>query len=349
MMEVKNVKNNPPKINIHPPKQYRRHLLCFHIKMPKSAEKFFCEPCDFSCSKRSNYTTHLATRKHIGNVRKPNGNAVKCHDETDLQFGCEKCNKNYNNRSGLWKHNVKHHPEVEEEPVLCMELVPVDPMKQKNELMELVQELIQQNQEIRNMLEQQSTQIKELSERAPQQTMVVSNSNVVVNNHFNLNVFLNETCKDAINMSEFINNIEIQYSDLEELGRIGYVDGISKILVDKLQELDVYRRPIHCTDIKRETIYIKDENVWNKDTDDNARMMSIIKRMANKHMNKIPDWYRDHPESKVLDSRHFTQHMNIMRAAIGGPGGSTVKQSTINNNRVLKQVLKQVHIDKDKK
>jgi len=311
--------------------------------MPKNADLYVCAACDFKCSKRSNYNAHLATRKHKGHVwtqeRTP-----KNADNMNLQYVCEICDKKYYDRSGLRKHNIKHHSATEPpapEPAVCMELVPVEAMRQKNELMELVQELIRQNQEIRELLEQQTEQIKELSSRPT----TVSNK-VVVNNHFNMNVFLNEHCKDAINMNDFINNLEIQYSDLEELGRIGYVDGISKILVGRLQELDVRRRPIHCTDIKRETIYIKDENVWNKDTEDNARLLGVIKKVANKNLNKIPEWYKDHPDSKVLDSKHFTQHMDIMRAAIGGPGGSTKHQSAINNDRVMKQVLKRVVIDK---
>jgi hypothetical protein len=222
-----------------------------------------------------------------------------------------------------------------------MEIVSVErKMEKKVELMDLVQELIKQNQEIREMLVQQNEQIKELSSRP-----VVTNK-VVVNNHFNLNMFLNERCKDAINMSEFINDLQIQYSDLEQLGRVGYVEGISRILVDRLQQLDVYHRPIHCTDIKRETIYIKDENVWNKDTEDNTKILSVIKKVANKNLNRIPDWHNDHPESSVFDSKEFNQHMDIMMAAIGGIGGSTREKSAANNDRVLKQLLKFVHVDK---
>jgi len=215
--------------------------------LPKICYKFYCENCDYGTSKKSSYDDHLISAKHIKSMV-GNENLPKICSE----FICQNCCKTYKDNSGLWRHKKK-----------CNITIITDSNAESIDKDKLILMLINQNAEL----------IKETSEFKNMMMKVIENgthntTNNTTNSHnksFNLQFFLNETCKDAMNIMDFVDSIKLQLSDLEGVGELGYVEGISKIIVKNLKELDITQRPVHCTDKKRETMYIKDDDKWEKD------------------------------------------------------------------------------------
>ena len=202
---------------------------------PKNAHKYYCDKCDFKCSKTSDWTRHKLTRKHQ--------NRTNLNDFTPItpkDYLCCKCNKSFNARNSLWYHKQKCNQSDYQSEDLESE-IPINPN------ITVVMDLLKQNQELQKQL------IDAVKVNGPS----IQNNTINNNQKFNLNFFLNEQCKDAINMSDFIENMKLNIEDLTETGRLGYVDGIARILVNKLQELYIYQRPLNCKDNKREKIYIK--------------------------------------------------------------------------------------------
>ncbi len=242
--------------------------------MPKNAEKFICEICDFVCSKESNYTIHLMTRKHklltTTNEKMPKNAAIKLHE-------CS-CGKKYKFASSLCYHKKKCNNNKESINNVCDN-------NEINELKNIVKDLMKQNNDL----------IKTIIEITPKigNTTITNNMNNT-NNNFNLHFFLNEQCKDAININEFVNSLEITIDDLNYTKDNGLMKGITDVMIRGLKELDIYKRPIHCTDIKRETLYIKDENKWEKD-EHNEKMKETIIIMANKERDAINAWKEEYP------------------------------------------------------
>ena len=289
--------------------------------MPKNAEKYCCEKCNFKCSKKSNYTQHLLTRKHQMEI---NGNQWKSKNAV-----CETCNKTFKTVSGLWKHKKKCIPK--QEPVEeTNDKLPEVPS------MDMFVDLLKQNQELQKQLIEA---VKAGGSHIENQTNINTNNN----QKFNLNFFLNEQCKDAINMSDFLENMELNLEDLSETGRLGYVGGISRILINKLQELDVYKRPMHCTDMKRETLYIKENDEWEKHANSREKMSKIIGQVANKNCRNIPQWQEEHPESQVFDTPENIEYMNICNVSLGGLGEVENRQ---HRDKIMRSVVKEIMINK---
>jgi len=286
---------------------------------------FVCEKCQFYSDRKNNYEKHLMSIKHKAN-----------YEPTIIL--CDKCNKQYKTRTGLWKHKKTCNANT------CTD-VNVRPEKLTLEI--VIEELMRQNQEIKHLLMEQTEKIQELTNRPPHQVIqqISNGNNNIINNttQFNLNVFLNETCKHAINLSEFIDNIRIEMSDVEEVGRLGYVDGISRIILNELNRLTVFRRPIHCTDAKRETIYVKNNDKWAKDVE-NQQVEKVVKTVAEKNIQLVPEWRHQHPEAGDGESPLHEKHLNIMIAAIGGIGGSSEQKTRQNMDKVIKQLVKSVHV-----
>ena len=202
---------------------------------------------------------------------------------------------------------------------------------------EIIKMLIKENSEFKNL-------ILEIVKKDTQTINNNTNTNCNnVNNSFNLQFFLNEKCKDAINISDFIDNIKLQLTDLETTGRVGYVDGVSKILIKNLNELDTYSRPIHCSDLKREVLYIKDNDEWTKETDDKPLLKNAIKQVANKNIKQISEWTNLYPDCRNSDSKKNNQYLNIVMNSMSG--GSNEEQ-TNNLLNIVKNVTKVVAIDK---
>ena len=319
--------------------------------MPKNAEIFHCNKCNFKCSKKSNYDQHLLTRKHNMEL---NGNDWKSKNAV-----CENCEKTFKTASGLWKHQQKcankqmlqqnepYLPHNEPEPEISKRDILT--------ILEQNQELLTSNQEFKQLMLDQSRQIQEQQEenQALQKQLIeavkVSGSHIenqTINNNnqkFNLQFFLNEQCKDAINMSDFIENMELDIEDLTETGRLGYVGGISRILVNKLQEMDIYKRPLHCTDMKRETLYIKENDEWAKEDNSKEKMSSIIGKVANKNCRNIQKWTDDHPEYQVFDSLDNMEYIRLTQAVLGGFGEQECKQF---KDKIIRGVIKEVMVNK---
>jgi len=307
----------------------------------KCSDKFYCELCDYKCSKQSVFNKHLTTRKHINN----NDNNAKMFQKCPTIYECEFCPKVFKDRAGLWRHNKKCNEDTQK---------PLEP-PERNTDSEMILELLKQNQEFKQLMIDQSKQIQEQQQKNEElqkqliETVKVSGSHIenqTINNNnqkFNLNFFLNEQCKDAINMSDFIENMELDIEDLTETGRLGYVGGISRILVNKLQEMDIYKRPLHCTDMKRETLYIKDNDEWEKQANSKDKMGSIINKVANKNCQNLPEWTKDHPEYQIFDSPENMEYMNMTQAVLGGFGEQECKQF---KDKIIRGVIKEVMVNK---
>jgi len=271
------------------------------MKTPsKNAKIFECKSCDFSSSKESEYIRHLATSKHkrLTNIENDNKN-------TKI-FTCDLCSKHYFSRVGLWKHEkvcIKNNNVILSDTDIAANVSNID--KEINQVItkDMFMELINDNKEMIKIIKDQHEQIKSM---IPKMGNTINNT--TNNNNFNLNVFLNEQCKDAININEFIKSLKITLEDLYFTRKNGIAQGISNLMINGLKELDVYKRPIHCTDFKRDIVYIKEHDKWEKD--DNKKIMKkTIEIVANKQRNKISDWVDLHPywiEDEKLQYEYLT-------------------------------------------
>jgi len=285
-------------------------------KMPENADIFFCVVCDFKCCKKSNYDKHLTTLKHKNRTNLnilEQKNAKKCHL-------CKYCGKTYNARNSLWYHEQKCNTEKDE---------PTDK--------ELIMMLIKENSELKNM-------VLDVCQKIQPITNTVNSHNINSNNKtFNLNVFLNETCKDAMNITDFVDSLKIQLSDLENIGELGYVNGISNIIVKKLNSLEENKRPIHCADKKREVLYIKDHDKWEKENEDNNKIRKAIKKIANKNISLIPEFKKKYPDCIKYSSPYSDQYNKIIVESMGGSGDNDIEKE----NKIIKNIAKVVIIDKN--
>lgn len=303
-------------------------------KLSKNSEEkndeFYCEHCDYKCSLIQHWKQHISTKKHKNRIFNNIDNSVN----NDIQYFECGCGKIYKDRSGLWKHKKKCNGYIKNE------LPYIDANTQLTP--ELVLKLIEQNKELQQTLIDQNKTIIELAQKAGSYN--TTNTNCGNNNKtFNLQVFLNETCKDAINMTDFVNQIQISLSELEETGKIGYAEGISKVFIKNLNEIDYTERPIHCSDSKRETIYIKDANQWTKDDENKTSLMKAIKQVANKNIKQIPEWQKVHPNYCDPESKDNDKYMNII---LNSMSGSTKEESEKNYEKIARNIAKEVVINK---
>ena len=286
-------------------------------KLLKVAQKYICEVCDYSTYKKSSYVKHLSTDKH---KKTENDSKMVVNDSEKsqkvAQFECN-CGKIYKYDSGYYRHKkicvIENDNKEDGE----------NSIKNDADKDELIIMLIKQNYEL----------IKETSECKNMMMKVIENgthnTNISnVNSHnkaFNLNFFLNETCKDAMNITDFVDSIKLQLSDLEKVGELGYVNGISNIIVKNLKELDVTQRPVHCTDKKRETLYIKDENKWEKD-DEKKKLRKVIKRVASKNQRLLLKFKEVHPDCGTSSSKYSDQYNTIIVESMGGSGDNDLEK-----------------------
>ncbi len=313
-------------------------------KSPKISYKFFCEVCDYKCSKQSEYNKHILTAKH---QKITNGNKKS---PKNLHCICKFCNKTFKYRSGLSRHNKTCNGEknslTKTDNTDSTDLTDnIDSMNDEVSKSDII-EILKQNQEFKELLTEQQSEIQDLHKQIIDSVKQNGNTlNQTINNNqkFNLNFFLNEQCKDAINMSDFIENIELDIEDLTETGRLGYVGGISRILINKLQELDIYKRPLHCTDVKRETLYIKDNDEWCKENNSKEKFSTIIGQVANKNCRNIQKWTEENPGYEIFDSPENMEYINLTQAALGGLGEQESRQF---KDKILRSVIKEVMVNK---
>jgi hypothetical protein len=308
-------------------------------KIPKNPSIHFCEFCDYTTSSKKDFNKHNSTRKHKKNEKenKLEQNRTKNPEKSHSNFVCEKCNKSYISKSGLWNHKKKCIEKPIENAIVTTELTSTA----------AIIEIIKQNQEFKTLLIEQQKENKELINKVielSKEPRIVNNGTMTQNNnqkHFNLQFFLNDTCKDAITIKQFIDNIQISLEDLESVGRNGHIKGISEIVLKELKTLDVTKRPIHCTDLKREVIYLKEEDAWNKDDDDNTKLKNIIRTVENKSWNKIPEWQQENPDVVILDTPENMLNAQIMRNICGNDNAAKQRE------KIVKVIAKEMHLEKE--
>lgn len=311
-------------------------------KYLKNAETYFCESCDFICCKKSNYDKHILTSKH---KFRTNLNDFSPKNAEKIYL-CNSCNKTYKARNSLWYHQKKcldNLEKVEEQKIQLETDEPyvTDDKKQKQGSTDaLIQYLMKENAEFKQLLIDQNKQMMELAKNTG------SNNTTNSHNNFNLNVFLNETCKNAINIMDFVNQLQVGVKELEETGRLGFTDGISKIFIDGLTQLDINNRPVHCSDFKREILYIKSDDQWNKESDDKPILTNAIKHVACKNMKQISEWTKANPEYNNSSSKQNDKYLQIVYEAMSG---TTEEECKKNYNKIIKNIVKQSVIDKKEK
>jgi hypothetical protein len=299
---------------------------------PKIANLFVCEKCDYKCSKPCDFVKHNLTLKH----KKDDAEDILDDAKVATKYFCE-CGKEYKHRQGLWKHKKKC-PDI----INKLNEVSNDAVQNNQITPELIMSILHQNNEFQQMLIEQNKTIIELSKNS---SMTNCNNTTNSNNKsFNLNFFLNETCKDAMNIMDFVNSIKIQLTDLENFGNLGYVQGISKIIVNNLNLLDETKRPVHCADSKREVMYIKDDNKWEKENEDKAKMRKMIKYVTHKNTKLFKEFKEKYPGCEKSDSKYSDQYDKLIVEAFGGKGDNDIEKE----DKIIRNIAKKVIIDKDK-
>ena len=318
---------------------------------PKNPKKYECIKCNFITSNKKDYTRHLTTAKH-----KMVTNDNKKNPKKPQSFLCVYCDREFKYRSGQSRHMKVCKASIpnfsNNENILQQE-------QTKNEDMNTVVGILKQNQEFKELMVEQSKEMKEIQKKLQnQQTENLTLqkqlieavkdgktiNNTINNNNqkFNLNFFLNTTCKDAMNMSEFIENINIDLHELEDIGRNGYVNGMTNMILSRIRDLDVTKRPLHCTDLKRETMYIKDNDEWSKDTPENSKLRRMIDCVGKENYSKIPLWREKHPECEDWNNPKYDFCIDMMRNVLGDMGDEQIRL----DNKVIKNLSKHIIVDK---
>ncbi len=305
--------------------------------MPKNAEKcqeYFCKRCDFKCFKKSNYEKHLLTKKHNTT------NTTKIQPKNAGKYICD-CGKEYRYRGSLHNHKKTCDYKKDDENIELEHTNEVIDLKDhiitKEDDTNLVVKLMKQNSELMEVIKDQNETMKEMIPKIGNNNNNTNNTN----NNFNLQVFLNEDCKDALNIMDFISSLQIQLKDLEATGKMGFAESTTNLLIEGLKGLDITKRPIHCSDLKRETLYIKDNDVWEKETDNKEKMTRAVKYLQKESFGVIPDWVRKHPGCARGDNQHNDEYMEIV--------GNTAGVDKIKDvNKISKKVAKQVTLNKNK-
>jgi len=314
-------------------------------KTDKNRKNYACHICHFSSSDLKDYNRHLATRKHQSATQ---ATVLATHSPVLAEsntlsncqgYTCGICNKFYINRTGLWRHNKKCSlpPRTKESETPDSNASPTPPVFTA----ELVLALVSQNKELQNILIEQNNKFME-------KMSLVTTANTMTNSHnnntntFNINMYLNEQCKNAINLTDFVKNLNVTVQDLLRTAELGHVAGISSIFTNGLRELDVHTRPIHCTDLKRETVYVRDQDKWVKDDDDKRRIRQAIKQVTIKNFKQLAVWESENPECYNTNSNASDTYVVISKHALGGSGEEEVKAQ----NTIMKNVFKTVLVDK---
>ena len=294
----------------------------------KNRKEYCCEKCDFNTSKKSNYTEHLKSKKHALALFSDDCDKKLTENQPSLdkKYICVNCQKVYLSRNGLWCHKKKCN-NSEEQAQQTNNIAPLITT-------ELIIELIKTNKDMQQT-------IQTLVTNGITNTNNSHNTNQI-NSHnksFNLQFFLNETCKNAMNIMDFANSIQVGLSDLEKVGELGYVDGISKIIIDNLKLLDVTQIPVHCSDFKREVLYVKDNDKWEKENEDKPNIKKLINRVTDKNISLISEWKQKNPECTNINSTKSTK-VNKMIMEV-------MDTNVDKREKIIKKIAKETVIDKE--
>ena len=317
----------------------------------KLPNKHICESCNYITDNKKDYNKHLLTAKHI-RLTDTNEKSQEC-----CSYICNSCGNSYKHAPSLCKHKKKCKGPGQdisettlskpEEMMALMFKLMCDKLPDKSDQSQLVIELLKQNQDFKDVMMEQSKQLAEQNKQMMELANKAGNNtncNNTTNNKFNLNVFLNETCKDAISMDDFINSIEVTRDEFIHTGQVGFVEGISTVMAHRFRDMDVHTRPLHCTDLKRETIYIKNADKWEKDDADKTNMRKAVRGVAKKNMKELWRWYNDNkPSVEQIGSDVCEDYFKYHKAALGGYG----KEEDLKfEDKIMRNVLKEVHVDK---
>jgi hypothetical protein len=304
--------------------------------VPKSSQLFECKLCDYTTSRNSQYVRHMTTAKHI-KMTNDARNVPKSSSHI-----CE-CGRSYKYRQGLFSH--RNRCDTSSQPTTDPSAVATDtqPLPPHFDAA-LVIELLKQNQQFKDLIIEQNKQMLELANKAGNNNTTNCNNNNTTNNKFNLNVFLNENCKDAISMDDFIKSFEVTRDEFLHTGKVGYIEGLSAVMANRFKYMDVHTRPLHCTDLKRETIYIKNADKWEKDDATKTHMRKAVRGVARKNKQEMWRWYDENkPEVEQIGTDVCEDYFQYHRSTLGGYG----KEEDMKfEDKIIHNVLTGVHIDK---
>lgn len=295
-------------------------------KVPKSSNKFFCKVCDYTTERESQFNRHILTDKHkrltSANEKVPKSSKHLCE-----------CGKEYVHASSLSKHRK-----------VCTVSIKQSFLEEKQEntsndaMLNMFSKMMKENEELRNLMAEQNEKIVDVMENS--KPSMTTNNNIINNNQkVSINMFLNNSCKDAINFADFIDRIEVSQNDLENNAHMGFIEGISKIFMDNLRQLSVFERPIHCTDLKREIMYIKDEDKWQKEEDDH-KLNNAIQEVSRKSVNALKSWKETNPDYEDADSAFSNKCLAIQQQSIAGTNREQYYP------KIIKNVAKELIVDK---
>jgi len=317
------------------------------IKSTKKYPDFFCELCDYKCSNKKDYNKHLMTLKHQ--------NKEKIPIKIPTEYTCE-CGKSYKHIGSLYNHKRKCNHTSKENEIICsdnninllmneLQRRDEEHKKQLEEQKRRDEQQKRRDEEHKKQLEEQQRQhkeeIKKLSSQISNISTVTNNKTTNNNNKFNLNFFLNTQCKDAMSIQSFMENLQLGKKELEHMGDVGYLNGMIDIFNNTIGNMDVYKRPLHCTDLKREVLYFKQGNDWEKDSEDKKHLKKLIKNVESKNYDNLQEWQKDHPGSLQCDSRDSEHYMKIATEALGGADSN---KDSIYLTKIMKHIVKDVHV-----
>ena len=292
--------------------------------------KYYCNKCNYGTSKKSNIKTHQQSLKHLNPPSSATSEEEKKHTKV-----CETCNKVYKDNSGLWRHRQKGNCNTNN---ISQFLNP-----------EIILNIIHQNSEFKEMLMEQNKQNNELQkqilELCKNTTVTNNTNNNTINSHnktFNLQIFLNDTCKNAMNLTDFVSSLQINLTDLESVGELGFVNGLSKLIINGLNDLEECERPVHCSDLKRESMYVKDDDKWEKEDAENTKMKKALKQIAHKNIKMLPVWKAKNPDCKRSESHLSDKYSHMVIEAMGGSGDNDEEKA----NKIIRKIAKEVIIKK---
>jgi hypothetical protein len=296
--------------------------------------KFYCEICDYGTCKKSSFNNHNESKKHKNNEMTTNNNENYAQN-SKKKIQCPNCTKSYNDRAGLWRHKKK-----------CTGVNNDDEQTTNNNINpDLIIEIIKQNQELQKQnydLQKQIIEVCKNNANTINSNNTNTNNNNSHNKSFNLQFFLNETCKDAMNIMDFVESIQLQLTDLEKVGKLGYIEGISNIIVKNLNSLDESKRPVHCTDSKREVMYVKDQDKWEKENEQKIKLRKVIKQVTHKNSKLLKDYVNLYPDCWKSDSKLSDYYNKLVIEAMGGKGDNYFDKE----DKIIHNIAKEVIIEK---
>ena len=293
----------------------------------KTLPKLYCEYCDYTCRCMSEWTRHTTTRKHVNSVSDSQKNQQN-------EYKCGECDKTYKHRQSLFTH--KKRCQVQVNSIVLENAKTTDIMIESKPNMEQIS-----NEMVMKLIDQNNELQKQIIEMSKQSAIV--NNNITNNNQFNLNMFLNETCKDALNIDDFMNSLELTVEDLEQTGKLGFVQGITRIFLKGLRDLDVTQRPFHCTDTKRETVYVKDQDKWEKESDKKTKMKQALNQAVRKNLKLISLWREEHPDYLKSNTQDNDDYIKISLNSLGSEYEDEQQRM---DEKIIRNVLREVILDK---